>query len=316
MGRQRDDRFRIARAERTRARDRRHDVVVGGSGGERPVDQQRILAPRRFDRACERIFEIGAERAQRILAQRDTGCHGVAAAFDGETSAHGVAHGAAEVDAGDRTPGAGADAARLERDGESGPSEPLLQSRGDEADDARVPAIGGGHDDGALLLDTERGHGLGLGLRQGGEFDRLTFAVESIELGREARAFGRIVLHEQIHPEGCSADAASGIDARSQEEAEMPRLGRAAEPGDIHQGGEPGIVAAAQRQQTLGDESAVETLEWHHVGDRSERHQIEEPEEVWFRPLRRPKSTRAQFAIDRDHGHEHEADGREVAERR
>ena len=179
-----------------------------------------------------------------------------------------------------------------------------------------MPAIGGGHDDGALLLDTERSHGLGLGLRQGGEFDRLTFAVESIELGRETRAFGHIVLHEQIYPEGRSADAASGIDARSQEEAEMPRLGRAAEARDIHQGGEPGIVAAAQRQQTLGDESAVETLERHHVGDRSERHQIEEPEEVWFRPLRRPKSTRAQFAIDRDHGHEHEADGREVAERR
>src|SRR6516162_9912442 len=89
MGRQRDDRFRIARAERTRARDRRHDVVVGSSGGERPVDQQRILAP------------------------RDAGCHGVAAAFDDETRAHGVAHGAAEVDAGDRTPGPGADAARL-----------------------------------------------------------------------------------------------------------------------------------------------------------------------------------------------------------
>jgi len=179
-----------------------------------------------------------------------------------------------------------------------------------------MPAVGGGHDDGPLLLDTERSHRLGLGLRQGGEFDRLTFAVESIELGRQARAFGRIVLHEQIHPEGRSADAASSIDARSQEEAEMPRLGWAAEPRDIHQGGEPGIVAPAQRQQSLGDESAVEALERHHVGDRSERHQIEEPEKIRFRPLRRPKSARAQFAIDRDDGHEHEADGREVAERR
>src|SRR5262249_39872439 len=99
---------------------------------------------------------------------------------------------------------------------------------------------------------TERGHGLGLGLRQGGELDRLAFAVESIEFGREPRAFGRIVLHEQIDPEGRPADAASGIDARSQEEAEMPRLGRAAEPRDIHQGGEPDIVAPAQRQQSLG----------------------------------------------------------------
>src|SRR5262249_54327719 len=87
--------------------------------------------PAASDRARERILEIGAERTQRILPQRDAGCHGVAAAFDDETRAHGLAHGAAEVDAGDRTPGAGADAARLERDGEGGPSELLLQPRGD-----------------------------------------------------------------------------------------------------------------------------------------------------------------------------------------
>src|SRR5215469_9540847 len=68
MGRQRNDRFGIARAERTRARDRRHDVVVGGTGGECPIDQQRILAPRSLDRARERTLEIGAERAQGILA--------------------------------------------------------------------------------------------------------------------------------------------------------------------------------------------------------------------------------------------------------
>ncbi len=160
----------------------------------------------------------------------------------------GLAHRAAEVDAGDRTPGAGADAARLERDGEGGPSEPLLQPRGDEADHAGMPAFGGGDDDGALLLGAERGHGLGLGLRQRGKLDRLALAVESVEFGGEARAFGRIVLHEQIDAERGAADAAAGIDARPQEEAEMPRLGRAAEPRDIHQGGEPGIVAPTQRQ--------------------------------------------------------------------
>src|SRR5262249_57805405 len=51
MGRQRDDRFRIARTERTRARDRRHDVLVGGSGGARPPGHQPIRAPRGADRA-------------------------------------------------------------------------------------------------------------------------------------------------------------------------------------------------------------------------------------------------------------------------
>src|SRR5262249_59276787 len=49
MGRQRDDRFGIARTERTRARDRRQDVVIGGSGGERPPDQPPIPARRRLD---------------------------------------------------------------------------------------------------------------------------------------------------------------------------------------------------------------------------------------------------------------------------
>jgi hypothetical protein len=38
MGGERKDRLGIARAEGTRARDRRHDVGVGGGGGERPVD--------------------------------------------------------------------------------------------------------------------------------------------------------------------------------------------------------------------------------------------------------------------------------------
>src|SRR5215510_3186893 len=39
MRRERNNRLGIARAKGTRARDRCYDVVVGSSGGERPVDQ-------------------------------------------------------------------------------------------------------------------------------------------------------------------------------------------------------------------------------------------------------------------------------------
>ena len=101
-----------------------------------------------------------------------------------------------------------------------------------------------------------------------------------------------------------------------EQEAEVPRLGRAAEPRDVHQGGQPGIVAPAHRQQALGDEGAIKALERHHIGHRAERDEIEEAEEVRLRALRRPEPAPAQLAVERNHGHEHEADGGEMAELR
>ncbi len=71
---------------------------------------------------------------------------------------HRAPHRAADIDAGDGAARAGADAAGLERDGESGPAEFFLQPRRDEADDAGMPAFRGGDHHGAFLLDAERGH--------------------------------------------------------------------------------------------------------------------------------------------------------------
>ena len=123
-------------------------------------------------------------------------------------------------------------------------------------------------------------------------------------------------MHEQLDTERGSADAAAGIDARPEQKSEVPRLGRAAEPRDIHQGGKAGIVPPPHCDQALGDEGAVEPSERHHIGDRSERDQIEEAKEVRLRPLLRPEPAQAQFPVDRHHGHEHEADGGEMAEAR
>src|SRR6266436_5888382 len=64
-------RLRIARAERTGACDRRHDLVVCSSGGDGAIDEQRILASYRFDRDRERILEIGAECIELVPSQRD-----------------------------------------------------------------------------------------------------------------------------------------------------------------------------------------------------------------------------------------------------
>ena len=54
----------------------------------------------------------------------------------------------------------------------------------------------------------------------------------------------------------------------------MPRLRRAGEPRHVHQRGKADMVAPAQRDKALGDESAVEAVQRHHVGDRAERDQM------------------------------------------
>ena len=52
-----------------------------------------------------------------------------------------------------------------------------------------MPAFGGGDDDSALLLNTERGDRFRLGLRQRVLLDGLPLAVEAVELGGD---FGRL----------------------------------------------------------------------------------------------------------------------------
>ena len=74
------------------------------------------------------------------------------------------------------------------------------------------------------------------------------------------------------------------------------------------------MLAPPHRDQALGDEGAVEALQRHDVGDGAERDEIERVEQVRLRPQHVPEAAPAQFAVDRDHGHEHEPDRGEMAE--
>src|SRR5947207_13619044 len=74
--------------------------------------------------------------------------------------------------------------------------------------------------------------------------------------------------------------------------------------------------APAQCNQTLREESAIESDERHHVGNRAEGNVVEKSEKIGFRPLAVPKSASAQDAIDGDDGHESEPDRREMTEPR
>ena len=94
----------------------------------------------------------------------------------------------------------------------------------------------------------------------------------------------------------------------------MPGFRRRRQPRHIHQAHRPRPLAPAQRDQTLGDEGAVEPDQRHDIGDGAERDVVEETEQIGLRPLARQKPRCAQNAIDRDDGHEGQPDGGEMAE--
>ncbi len=237
----------------------------------------------------------------------------MAASLDEEAFPDGSAHHLAKIDPGNRPSRAGPHAARVERDGESRPTEPLLQARGNQTGDAGVPPFAGRYYDRCLAGRAQCGHGLGFGLHQRRKLNSLPLAVKPIELTGKAHACGRIVLHEQIDAQRGAADAAARIDPRSEQEAEMPRLRRTTKPRGVHKGGQPRVLPPSQREQALGDKSPVEPLERHHVSNRSERNEIEKPQEVRLRPLRRPEISLPELTIERNECHEHDTDCGEMS---
>src|SRR5262249_56818785 len=140
---------------------------------------------------------------------RPAGAHRLSAAFDNKPPAHRPSHRAADAEAGDGTPRAGA-AAGLERDGKSGPAELLLQARGNKPDDARMPTFSGSYDNRAFAFDAQRSIRFGLGLGQCFLFDRLPLAVEPIEFSGNPCRLDRIILEQEPHAQIGSADAATG----------------------------------------------------------------------------------------------------------
>ena len=222
-----------------------------------------------------------------------------------------MAHRAADIDAGDGAPRAGADAARLQRDRESRPAVAFLQPRRDKADDAGMPALPCGDDHRALLLDAERGHRLGLGLRERRLLDRLALAVEPVEFGGHRAGLCGVVFQEQPRAEIGTSDASARIDARPEQKPQMPAFRRPVSRAASISAVRPTCSRRATHQ-ALGDEGAVEPLERHDVGDGAERHKVERVEQVGLGAQHMPEAALAQLPVHRDHDHEHEADRGEM----
>ena len=187
MARQREHRLGIAGAERPRRLDRLRQRDRRAGRGQRRVDRQAGVRPRRRHRRGELLFEKSAELADARRGERDSRRHRVAAALDREAGIDRGAHDAAEIDAGDRATRAGRLGA-VQRQRECRPLEPLLEPRRDEADDAARPTLARDDDRRAALLEPERQQRFRLGLGQRRDLDLLARAVQRDRVRRRSCA--------------------------------------------------------------------------------------------------------------------------------
>ena len=98
-----------------------------------------------------------------------------------------------EIDAGHGAAGAGRGPVGIEGEGESRAAEPLLHPGGDQAHDPRMPLGRGRHEDRPVRRRLEGEHRLRLGLGHRHDLDRLTLAVEPVELGGKLRGLDGIL---------------------------------------------------------------------------------------------------------------------------
>ena len=99
--------------------------------------------------------------------------------------------------------------------------QPVLHARGDDADDAGVPAFAGNDGDRHVAIVRSAGEG-GFGHFR---FDHATIDIEAIEFLRDGGRFGGVFRGEQPHAQIGFTDAATGIDAGTERKTKIPRDG-------------------------------------------------------------------------------------------
>ena len=125
-----------------------------------------------------------------------------------------------------------------------------------------------------------------LGLLAHAGLDVAPLAVDRVEQLRQLGGARRVVGEQALDAERHVGQAAGGVDARPEREAEVERAGtrRASRAGGGEQRGDAGLHAAgADALQALRDQAAVVGVEPDHVGHRAERDQVEQRVEARLR---------------------------------
>src|SRR5262249_9542112 len=161
VGRKRDHRLRITSAERPRGRERRKQFRSYGPRRQSAINQQGVVAPRRFDTGTQMFFEKNPKLSKSASLERDARRHGMPAALHQHPPGDGMANCATEIYARNGAPRTGAGLAGSKRYRKGGPVEPLLEPRRHQPYHTRMPTRRRCYHDGAPLLNAERRQGLG-----------------------------------------------------------------------------------------------------------------------------------------------------------
>ena len=178
---------------------------------------------------------------------------------------------AEQVERGDRAARAGARVA-VERDEHARPVVALGDARGDDPDDARVPALA--REDVRVALPRLGDHALGL--EEDALLDVAALGVRTVELlGDHASALG--LPGEQELDAGVRAiEAARRVEPRREPEADRAGVdARGVRLRHLHEGPKALAARGAHRTQAGADEPPVLPAERHAVGDRGEGDELE-----------------------------------------
>ena len=226
------------------------------------------------------LLEEGAKLAEPRPLDGDPGRHGMSAALDQQAAVDRLAHHAPKVEAGDGAAGAGADAGRVEGDGEGRPPRMVLQPRRKQADDARMPFVVRGDEHGRPLPSQKFRVGFRLRLGEHPLLHRLALGIQPIQRLGDLGRLHRVVKRQQPAAKRGVADTAARIDTGADHEAEMVGIERLADARGARQGRNPRIGHPPCRDQPFHDKGTIEPDERHHVADRRQRNQVEHGKEI------------------------------------
>ena len=189
MARQRENRLGIAGADRgRRARPNERAPGVAAPAVNALSIARPASARASRDRGGEPLLEEGAEIAEAFPGERHARRHRMAAALDQHARLDAGAHDAAEIDAGDRTAGAGRLPRRSSARAKAGRSKRSFSRA------ATMPTTPGRQPSPATTTQAPRSsspsasQSLGLGRLQHRDLDLLARAVEPVEFGGDRRA--------------------------------------------------------------------------------------------------------------------------------
>ena len=148
-------------------------------------------------------------------------------------------------------------------------------------------------------------------------FDCQPLAIVPVEFERETIGLRGIVGGKQARTEVAAPDASAGIDARTENEAQMKGRKRRRGGSEPRQSGEARPFEPFELAQALAHKGAVDAGKRHHIGDRGERDEIELVEKVRLvDPVAFEPALSTQGSLHRDKKQECEPRGADIGDAR